>query len=59
MPRQRQEGEQPVTTSISYPLSKLNYISERAAELEFRSRNDLIAGILDDWIKKDQKQSRK
>ena len=47
------------TTSIGYPIVKLNYIVVRAAELNYPSRNALIAAILDEWIEKDQKKNKK
>ena len=59
MAKPRLQKEPFYTTSIGYPLLKLNYIVERAAELGYPSRNALIATILDEWIEKDQKKNKK
>ena len=45
-------------TSIEYPKEKLDYIKIRAIQLQFNSRNSLIAHILDEWIIQDKKQTK-
>lgn len=59
MAKPRVFSEPPCTTSIGYPATKLNYLVERALELNYPSRNALIVTILDDWIEKDKKKNKK
>lgn len=48
--------ERAVTTSISYLPSKLDAIKRLALEKGYKSRNDLIASILDKWLEKENKK---
>lgn len=50
------EKERPVSTSISLEPSKLNDLKRLAFEKSYKSRNDLIASILTNWLEKENKK---
>ena len=48
--------ERTVTTSISLEPSKLDALKRLALEKGYKSRNDLIASILNNWLEKQSKK---
>lgn len=51
------QDEKPITTSISILPSHNKFLKLKAIEKGYRSRNDLIAFVLCEWIEKEQKRA--
>lgn len=51
--------ERPVCSSIYLENSKFQELSKIALERGYRSRNELIAVILTNWLEKDQRKNKK
>lgn len=50
--------DRPVTTSVSVMGSDLDYIEKHAEQKGYRSRNQLIAKILSDFVKNEKAKNQ-